>query len=66
MFKRGAGRSAGIRRVPQPDPNTLTEGEIGFDPNPLRRLIAMHNDQTEYTTGLTYKSPFPRPDARFR
>jgi hypothetical protein len=66
MFKRAGARSAAILKEPQPDPALLTDEEIGFDPNPLHRLIQMHADQTEMMTRLTYRSPFPRIDARFR
>lgn len=66
MFKRAGGRSAAILKEPQPDPETIPDAEIGFDPNPLHRLVQMHADQSEMMTRLSYRSPFPRPDARFR
>ncbi len=48
--------------TPQPPP----PDEVPYPTDPLRRLIEMHASTTEVLTGLTYLSPWPREDARFR
>ena len=48
--------------VPPPPP----PDEVPYPIDPLRRLIEMHASTTEVLTGLTYLSPWPREDARFR
>jgi hypothetical protein len=48
------------------DYRSLTATQIRYDPNPLQRLVRMHSDHTEMATRTTYRSPFPRADARFR
>lgn len=40
--------------------------DVAYPSDPLTRLVAMHSTASELTTGLTYISPWPRHDARFR
>lgn len=49
-----------------PRPEDLTDDEVGYYENPLRRLIALHTSAQEMTTGLSYRSPWERQDARTR
>lgn len=51
--------------TPPPDPASLRVEEIRYYQHPLRRLVALHADKREMTTGLTYVSPWPRRDAQF-
>jgi hypothetical protein len=62
-FARGYGKDSSAKVV---DPRSLTDRAIRYYRNPLRRLIRMHESSTEWTTGLTYHSPWERRDARFR
>jgi hypothetical protein len=39
---------------------------VPYPADPLRRLVAMHSSGSEIMTGLTFVSPWPRSDARFR
>ena len=41
-------------------------GRIAYPRDPLDRLVSMHSSARELMTGLTYVSPWPRADARFR
>lgn len=59
------GRSA-IVKIETIDPMSLTLEQIRYDPNPFKRLVRMHSDHHEMTTGTVFRSPFPRSDARFR
>ena len=47
-------------------PQPPAPDEVPYPTDPLRRLIEMHASTTEVLTGLTYLSPWPREDARFR
>lgn len=47
---------------PTADLNTLNESDIRYYQDPLSRLVNLHSSGTEITTGLTYISPWPRPD----
>jgi len=55
-----------LTRPDIPDPRRLTDDEVRYYPDPLRRLVRVHSTTTEMTTGLTWQSPWPREDARFR
>jgi hypothetical protein len=46
------------------DPIKLSEDEVHYYGNPLRRLVELHASATELTTGLSYNSPWLRNDAR--
>jgi hypothetical protein len=48
------------------DPRLLRDDEIRYYPDPLRRLVRLHAGFNEMTTGLSWQSPWPRADARFR
>lgn len=39
---------------------------VRYYSNPLKRLVDLHASSREMATGLTYVSPWPRDDARFR
>jgi hypothetical protein len=47
-------------------PASLPTDEIGYYVNPLERLVGLHSSQHELMTGLVYRSPWNRDDARFR
>lgn len=49
---------------PRLDPRTIKS--VRYYADPLARLVSLHGSFQEMTTGLTYQSPFERPDARFR
>jgi hypothetical protein len=66
MFEQSEGQSARLIAMETIDPMSLTLDQIRYDPNPLDRLVKMHADHHELTTGTMYQSPFPRADARFR
>lgn len=46
-------------------PEDLTEDEVRYYSNPLRRLKALHHSVTEGTTALTFRSAWPRSDASY-
>jgi hypothetical protein len=46
-------------------PDTITDDDIKYYRNPLRRIISMHSSANELT-GFTYVSPWPRNDAYLR
>jgi hypothetical protein len=48
------------------DPLSIPDDEVGYYRNPIGRLTNLHSDSYEMTTGLSFKSPWPRNDARFR
>ncbi|UVS81439.1 hypothetical protein [Actinokineospora sp. UTMC 2448] len=52
--------------VPPQDPRSILAEDVNYYRDPLTRLIALHQDFHELTTGLAYRSPWPRPDARYR
>ena len=66
MFEQSEGNSARLMAMTTLDPMLLTLNQIRYDPNPLDRLIKMHADHHELTTGTVYQSPFPRADALYR
>lgn len=47
-------------------PEHLSDDEVRYYDDPLRRLVKMHQSSTEFTTGISWISPWPRDDARFR
>lgn len=49
-----------------PTPADPPPEDVPYPADPLRRLIALHGNTHEMMTGLTYESPWPREDARFR
>jgi hypothetical protein len=69
----GEANSRGMRRsgrglLPmdqRPTPEDLQPHQIRYYRNPLQRLIRMHQSFEEMT-GFSYRSPWPRDDARFR
>jgi hypothetical protein len=64
MFDVGQGdRIAKLERI---DPDSLAYEDIGYARNPLERTIQMHSGFTELTTGIGYRSPWLREDARLR
>lgn len=46
---------------PMIDPASLTDGQIPYYSDPLKRLIALHHTTNEIVTGLAWQSPFPHP-----
>jgi hypothetical protein len=61
-------RSAGLRfeLPPAMRPEEIPDGGVRYYSNPLTRLIDLHNDFSELTTGVTWRSPWPRADAAWR
>lgn len=57
-YKRGRGEV--------PNPSQLKRRVVKYYRDPLRRLIRLHQSSTELTTGITYRSPWPRQDAQRR
>ncbi len=51
---------------PKRDPSTIRPVRVRYYRNPLDRLVKLHQSYQELTTGLVYRSPFERPDARYR
>ena len=51
---------------PKVDPGAITPVRIRYYRNPLGRLVNLHQSYQEMSTGLVYRSPFERQDARFR
>ena len=49
-----------------PDPRRLSDDEIRYNADPLRRHVRVHDKTKEMMTGLISQSPWPRDDARFR
>lgn len=47
-------------------PDNIPDAEITYYSNPMTRLIELHTSKRELMTGLSYMSPWPRDDARFR
>ena len=62
--QRAAGKT--LTRPDIPDPRQLSDDEIRYYADPLRRLARLHDSSTEMVTGLTWQSPWPLADARFR
>jgi len=48
------------------DPASIPDDEVGYYRNPIGRLVSLHSDSQELTTGFCFKSPWQRNDARFR
>ena len=59
MLENGSSRIAFGR--PIVDPVSLTDEQIPYNPDPLGRLIQLHQSQGEISTGLIYTSPWPHP-----
>ena len=51
---------------PTIDPAYLPDDNVRYYSDPLKRLVRLHQSSQEMTTGLTFRSPFERPEARFR
>ncbi len=51
---------------PTPRPGTMADDEIRYYPDPLHRLVQLHAGFSELTTGVSWSSPWPRADARYR
>ena len=66
MFELSEGDTSRLVAMNTLDPMALTLDQIRYEPDPLRRLIQMHSDRREMTTGAEYRSPFRRPDADYR
>ena len=47
------------------DPRTLTDNEVRYYQDPLRRMVSLHRSVNEHM-GHSYHSPWPRQDAQFR
>ncbi len=55
-----------LERPPTVPPETIPDDEIRYYPDPLSRLVQLHVGFAEITTGISWSSPWPRADARFR
>jgi hypothetical protein len=51
---------------PKVDPAAITPLRVRYYRDPLGRLVKLHQSFQEMSTGLVYRSPFERQDARFR
>ncbi len=51
---------------PRRDPARIRPARVHYYRNPLQRLIELHQSRSEMSTGLVYRSPFERSDARLR
>jgi hypothetical protein len=51
---------------PKIDPATMPDARVKYYSDPMERLVRLHTSWQEMTTGLSFKSPFERQDARFR
>lgn len=56
----------GVLRGERINPQSLSIEDIGYARNPLDRIVRLHEGFNELTTGVTYRSPWPRDDARMR
>jgi hypothetical protein len=56
-------QSAGGQHAVSSEP---APSDVAYPADPLRRLIDMHGSAQELMTGLTYQSPWPHQDPRFR
>lgn len=54
------------RRARRVDPLRVPAAGVRYYVNPLKRLIELHSSSRELVTGLRYRSPFERADARRR
>ncbi|WP_433076622.1 hypothetical protein ACQP1P_32375 [Dactylosporangium sp. CA-052675] len=62
-----AGVRAGDGAGPRPrDPHSISDDEVSYYSDPMKRLVKMHTSFQELTTGIGFQSPWPREDARFR
>lgn len=59
-------RSDGDWMTPPVKPDDLAEDDVPYYQHPLTRLVGLHGSFNEMTTGVSYVSPWPRADARFR
>jgi hypothetical protein len=60
------GRSGPKWGRPRVDPATIKTERVRYYSDPLDRLAKLHASYQEISTGLVYRSPFERPDARLR
>lgn len=60
------GRGGSPWTKPRIDPSTITDNQVHYYPNPLARIVELHRNFHEITTGLTFASPFFRADAARR
>jgi hypothetical protein len=51
---------------PNVDPAQIPDQKVKYYADPLERLVRLHQSSQEMTTGLVFRSPFERQDARFR
>jgi hypothetical protein len=51
---------------PDIDPARLPDSKVKYYSDPMERLVRLHQSWQELTSGLYFKSPFEREDARFR
>lgn len=51
---------------PRIDPYTITDSQVHHCPNPLTRIVQLHRNFHEMSTGLAFASPFFRADAAHR
>jgi hypothetical protein len=51
---------------PKVNPAAITPTRVRYYRDPLQRLVKLHQSCQEMSTGLVYRSPFERNDARFR
>ena len=51
---------------PKVDPSAIRPVRVRYYRNPLRRVVKLHQSYREMSTGLVYRSPFERQDARSR
>lgn len=52
--------------APRRDPAKIRPTRVHYYRNPLERLVKLHQSNREMSTGLVYRSPFERQDARRR
>ncbi len=45
---------------------SIPDEEVRYYRDPMRRLVELHSGFHEIMTGLSFNSPWPRADARFR
>lgn len=61
-----AGRTKPKWGRPRTDPATIGAAHVRYYADPLDRLVKLHSSYQEIATGLAYRSPFERSDARLR
>lgn len=56
-------REEGFSQPARVAPDDIQAKEVGYYPDPMRRLMRLHSSFVEGTTGFGYQSPWPRQDA---